>query len=209
MFLYVFLLDCCKPRDLRGVSATPERSHCLTVPHLTNLMSHTELFLLFKPHWNQSRAQARDRPRHQLNPAETEKNPGIRGKNTCSTKTNCQILAARLPVKNQPTFSWWSGQGLNIDWSKFPASSGNTEVTPELTTTLKEDMGQRLGALKLSHGCSLGLSGVWLWFLVSLFITGQRAAGRYQSELLIFLIPSLAEKHTGFLLRTQQVSVSR
>lgn len=29
MFLYVFLPDCCKPRDLRSVSATPERSHCL------------------------------------------------------------------------------------------------------------------------------------------------------------------------------------
>lgn len=27
-------------------------------------------------------------------------------------------------------------------------------MTPELRTTLKEDMGQRLGALKLSRGCS-------------------------------------------------------
>lgn len=67
------------------------------------------------------------------------------------------------------------------DWREFPAPPGNTAVTPELTTILKEDMGQRLGALKLSHGCSSGLSGVWLWFLVSLFTAGQRAAGRNQS----------------------------
>lgn len=81
------------------------------------------------------------------------------------------------------------------DWSKFPPSM-NTVVMPELTTTLKEDMGQRLGALKLSHGCSSRLSGVWLWFLVSLFTAGQRAVGRYQSQScwLVFFNPKSGRK---------------
>lgn len=37
------------------------------------------------------------------------------------------------------------------------AGSRESGATPELTTTLKEDMGRRLGALKLFHGGSSGL----------------------------------------------------
>lgn len=36
------------------------------------------------------------------------------------------------------------------------------EATPELTTTPKEDMGQGLGALNVSHGAAGGVAGVWL-----------------------------------------------
>lgn len=76
-------------------------------------------------------------------------------------------------------------------------------MTPELRTTLKEDMGQRLGALKLSHGCSPGSveSGSDFWCRCALQGREQPGGAGVRAADWCFLIPSLAEKHTGFLLR--------
>ena len=60
-----------------------------------------------------------------------------------------------------------------LNWSEFPAPSWSREATPELTATLKEDMGRHLGALKPSHGCSLGLR--WSLVVISGVAVHRRA----------------------------------
>lgn len=81
----------------------------------------------------------------------------------CSSDGFRNWMNLQCPVVGQCGVELLQRQVVKCDVrSEFPAPPGNGEVAPELTATLKEDMGRRLDALKPSHGCSSGLAGVWL-----------------------------------------------
>lgn len=70
MLLYVFLLDCCKPRDLWSVLATPQRSHCLMF-HMSNqncteqrqTAATSYLQMIGRLIWNQNCQQLKEKKR--------------------------------------------------------------------------------------------------------------------------------------------------